>query len=156
VAVKIIDCKLDAESGSLSQLSRASSASSLNGVLGSGGGRPAAEAALLEALLARSLSHPHILTTFAHACSKKQVHSSGEWRQQVWIVQEHCSRGSLLAAIDGGALRAPGGGPNLPAVLAAAQEIAGACLYLHQHDVSAVAQGAGPVCCLTRDAIVLR
>ena len=46
-------------------------------------------------------------------------------KQQVWIVQEYCSRGSLLEAVDRGLLLLPEG-PNLPAILVCAQEIAGA------------------------------
>lgn len=186
VAVKIIDCKFDPEAVAGGALSPASpwDASCLDDALGSQ--KPAAEAALVEALLARSLSHPHILTTYCHAATTKLVHSSGEWRQQVWIIQasvrilmqagatlgrdaprleqrctkvqpfypctlsqphlpspcgcpavlqEFCARGSLLQAIDSGVLKLPNGAPNLPAILTAAQEIAGACLYLHRHDI---------------------
>lgn len=46
-----------------------------------------AEAARLEALLARSLSHPHVVTTFAHASSVTQVPGTDERRHQVWIIQ---------------------------------------------------------------------
>lgn len=49
--------------------------------------------------------------------------------------QEYCAKGSLLEAIDRGALLAPGGGPNLAAVLMAAREIAGAMVYLHSQGV---------------------
>ncbi|EFN57849.1 hypothetical protein CHLNCDRAFT_21329 [Chlorella variabilis] len=51
------------------------------------------------------------------------------------VLQEFCARGSLLQAIDSGVLKLPNGAPNLPAILTAAQEIAGACLYLHRHDI---------------------
>lgn len=45
---------------------------------------------------------------------------------QVWIVTEYCNRGSLLDAIDRGILQLPGGGgPDLEALVAMAQEIAG-------------------------------
>ena len=58
-----------------------------------------------------------------------QAMPDGRRRQQVCIIQEYCSRGDLLAAIDRGLLHHGGGagGVNLPALLAAAQEIAGAC-----------------------------
>lgn len=173
VAVKIVECSCEGATPSGSGgLSPATS-----GHLDSGAGsaKPAAEAALLEALLSRSLAHPHIVTTYAHAVSTKQVGAgvsrgcwfstpelmdsvapyipsdlsdprpfppltrfsrpaalhpaqclgSCEWRQAVWIVQEYCSRGSLKEAVDKGWLSLPEGGPNLPAVLTSAMEIAG-------------------------------
>jgi hypothetical protein len=51
-----------------------------------------------------------------------------EPEQQVWIVQEYCAKGSLLEAVDRGLLRPDG--PNLPAILACAQEIAGMAIML--------------------------
>jgi serine/threonine protein kinase len=94
------------------------------------------QAAVVEALLARSLSHPHIVTTFCHGMSSEEVRDLGRRHSQVWIVQEYCNRGALLDAINSGALHHPeGGGPNLATILLTAQEVAGACAYLHGHDV---------------------
>lgn len=93
------------------------------------------QAAVLEALLARSLSHPHIVSTFCHGVSTEEIPDQGKTHQQVWIVQEFCNRGALLDAIDRGVLQLPNGRPNLPAILAAAQEMAGAITYLHSHKI---------------------
>lgn len=54
------------------------------------------------------------------------MEGGGASHQQVWIVQEFCNRGSLFEAVDRGMLQLSGGtGPDLRAVLATAQEIAG-------------------------------
>jgi hypothetical protein len=45
--------------------------------------------------------------------------------EQVWIVQEFASKGSLLDALEKGMLQLPNGKPNMSAILMAAQEIAG-------------------------------
>jgi serine/threonine protein kinase len=149
VAVKIIDCISEADSRSTSsalastELAPGASSGSraLSGSNGLSGKRPArgmcAQAAMVEALLARSMGHPHIVTTFAHGVGvQEQVDGDGASHQQVWIVQEFCNRGSLFEAVDRGMLQLQGGsGPDLRAVLATAQEIAGALTYLHAHDV---------------------
>ncbi|KAI3426335.1 hypothetical protein D9Q98_008708 [Chlorella vulgaris] len=93
------------------------------------------QAAVVEALLARSLSHPHIVTTFSHGMSAMEVREMARRHSQVWIVQEFCNRGSLLDAIDKGSLHLADEGPNMQAILLSAQEIAGACAYLHGHGV---------------------
>lgn len=47
-----------------------------------------AEAARLEALLSRSLSHPSVVTTFAHGSSVTRVPGTDEQHHhQIWIVQ---------------------------------------------------------------------
>ncbi|PRW44843.1 prolyl endopeptidase-like isoform A [Chlorella sorokiniana] len=98
---------------------------------------PTPQAAVVEALLGRSLTHPHIVTVYAHGVSEEEATRCNRIYQQVWIVQEYCNRGSLLDAIDRGTLhmRAGAGGPNLSAIVACAQEVAGALCYLHSNDV---------------------
>ncbi|KAG2487849.1 hypothetical protein HYH03_013566 [Edaphochlamys debaryana] len=58
---------------------------------------------------------------------------------QTWILMEFCDRGCLQEAIDRGWLRtersALNGGPNMPAVLATAREVASALAYLHSASV---------------------
>lgn len=146
VAVKIIDCISEPESvGTSGPLASAELPSGSSRAPSGGSGlsskRPTrgmcAQAAVVEALLARSMGHPHIVTTFAHGVGvEEQVEGGGASHQQVWIVQEFCNRGSLFEAVDRGMLQLSGGtGPDLRAVLATAQEIAGALTYLHAHDV---------------------
>ncbi|KAI3438918.1 hypothetical protein D9Q98_001332 [Chlorella vulgaris] len=137
VAVKVINCHAEPGKGSSSGSSGPDSVinSRASELSSNSNHKPAAEAAMVEALLSRSLSHPHIITTYAHAVGKKQCQESGEWVEQVWIVQEFASKGSLLDALEKGMLQLPNGKPNMSAILMAAQEIAGACLYLHQHDI---------------------
>jgi hypothetical protein len=90
VAVKIVECNCDGSTpGGSAGLSPATSGhldSWHSGHSGHSSAKPAAEAAMLEALLSRSLAHPHIVTTYAHAVSKKQV-----WTGMFW----GC-RGSML------------------------------------------------------------
>ncbi|KAL4448329.1 hypothetical protein ABPG75_005548 [Micractinium tetrahymenae] len=123
VCVKIVDCYFSAEGGARGSL-RDDSASTMG-----------PQAALVEALLARSLSHPHIVTTFTHGVSTEELPCRNKVHQQVWIVSEFMNRGSLLDAIDRGLLTLPSGQPNLHAVLAAAIEMAGALSYLHSCEV---------------------
>ncbi|KAL4423942.1 hypothetical protein ABPG75_001243 [Micractinium tetrahymenae] len=118
VAIKVVECQGGAGAG--------------------GAGKSGTAAAELEAVLARSLSHPHILATFCYGVSREEDPRSGRVREQVWIVTELCNSGSLLNGIDRGLPHrnaASGGGPHLPHILAVASEIAGAMAYLHSHDI---------------------
>lgn len=121
VAVKIIDCRV-ASSTASPHSSAPADAHGLSGAPRS----MCPQAAMLEALLARSMAHPQIVTTYAHAVGIEERPDGCGSHQQVWIVQEFCSRGCLFDAIDKGLLQEPGGGPNMRAVLTCAQEIAGA------------------------------
>ncbi|KIZ04238.1 hypothetical protein MNEG_3718 [Monoraphidium neglectum] len=83
----------------------------------------------LEAELSAALSHPNIVRTLA-------------WHEangQTWLVLDYADKGTLQAAVDGGAMRgtggkdrggAPGGFDLLP-VLSTAREIASGMAYLH-------------------------
>ncbi|EFN52801.1 hypothetical protein CHLNCDRAFT_138454 [Chlorella variabilis] len=131
VAVKVIDCWAGAQPSAADRADLAAA--------GAPSQRrqqdvPAVEAALVEALLARSLSHPHIVTTYCHGATAPRVDNIGRVHQQVWIVQEYC-RGSFHDALKRGLLCTPEGAPNMHAILLSAQEIAGALHYLHQRDV---------------------
>ncbi|KAL4433273.1 hypothetical protein ABPG77_003321 [Micractinium sp. CCAP 211/92] len=121
VCVKVVDCYFSREGGARGELREKSSMGP--------------QAALLEALLARSLSHPHIVTTFTHGVSTEELPHTDQVHQQVWIVSEFMNRGSLLDAIDRGLLSLPSGRPNLHAAVAAAVEMAGALSYLHSCEV---------------------
>ncbi len=68
----------------------------------------------------------HLTTPLTSVSLQEQAEGGGASHQQVWIVQEFCNRGSLFEAVDRGMLQLPGrNGPDLRAVLATAQEIAG-------------------------------
>lgn len=121
VCVKVIDCYFAREGGARGSLREES-------CMGP-------QAALVEALLARSLSHPHIVTTFTHGVSTEDLPFNDKVHQQVWIVSEFMNRGSLLDAIDRGLLTLPSGRPNLHAAVAAGIEMAGALSYLHSCEV---------------------
>ncbi|PSC70418.1 Serine threonine-kinase CTR1 [Micractinium conductrix] len=144
VAVKVIDCWSRMEGSPVAR-------GSLEGSLPCSSPQ-GPQAAVVEALLSRSLAHPHCVSTYTHGVSVEQFPDTGREHHQVWLVGEYCNRGSLLDAIDRGLLHHPrtaaaassspaaGGppcssGPNLPAILAAAEEIAGVLTYLHANDV---------------------
>jgi serine/threonine protein kinase len=78
--------------------------------------------------VASTLSHPHIVPTFAH--SVKDVPGALIHRQ-IWLVQEFCSRGSLLDALEKGQLKGEDGRPNVNAILVTAKEVASAMRYAH-------------------------
>ncbi|GAB4820761.1 hypothetical protein N2152v2_007807 [Parachlorella kessleri] len=112
---------------------------------------------LYESLLSRTLAHPHVVTTYDYAVGPPVSRSTeasrpvgNEVRQEVWIVQSYCNRGSLLRAIEKGKLNEPDGTPDLEVILStawvagpcpealllccalhAAADIAGALEYLH-------------------------
>ncbi|GAB4819600.1 hypothetical protein N2152v2_006646 [Parachlorella kessleri] len=112
---------------------------------------------LVECVLGRCLAHPHLVPTYDYGVSTLEAHPhlvptydygvstleegecyelpGGRVRQQVWIVQAYCNRGTLLEAIQRGELRGPSGSPNLLSVLRTAQEVAGALLCLHHNKV---------------------
>lgn len=113
VAVKVIDCTHTSQAGS------------------SG----AAEVALAEAELSKSLRHPSIVETFEYA----MLTGSGPAPSRtLWMVQQMCNHGTLIEAADRGWLRkkrsltAP---PDMRAVLRTLREVADAMAFLHSHDV---------------------
>lgn len=142
VAVKVIDCWAGeasswSEPGSAPPPSPQQQQEQPNSSQPEGGGghEKGARAAMVEALLARGLSHPHLITIFCHGSTPPRPDFCGNLHQQVWIVQQYCSRGSLHDAFKCGLLRDLDGGPDLHAILRVAQEVAGAMQYLHNHDI---------------------
>lgn len=81
VAVKVIDCWAGAQPSAADRADLAAA--------GAPSQRrqqdvPAVEAALVEALLARSLSHPHIVTTYCHGATAPRVRGV-EWNEMEWM-----------------------------------------------------------------------
>ncbi|KAL4457312.1 hypothetical protein ABPG75_012177 [Micractinium tetrahymenae] len=96
---------------------------------------------VLEAVLSKDLQHPNLVATYEYAIKREQVAdplAGGLEHQQVWIIQQLCTRGTLIDAVDRGWLRqrrsldAP---PNMRAVILTAQDIAAALSFMHSHGV---------------------
>jgi serine/threonine protein kinase len=85
----------------------------------------------------------HVLPPFPRPTHPQEVDVCEDGRplQEVWMVLEYCSRGTLTDAISRGALCLPGSGgaaggprqgaPDVPRVIKVAREVASAMAYLH-------------------------
>ncbi|KAK9814720.1 hypothetical protein WJX72_010481 [[Myrmecia] bisecta] len=108
--------------------------------------------AVMEAQLTARLVHPNIVQTYKYAIQTAKT--SHIWRHyggdseleddtpqflETWLVMEHCNKGSLQDAVDRGWFRKRrsilDGPPDMAAILATAQEVAAAMIYLHQRDI---------------------
>ncbi|KAL4434067.1 hypothetical protein ABPG75_000508 [Micractinium tetrahymenae] len=113
VAVKVIDCTHTSQLGS----------------------SDAAEAALAEAELSKSLRHPCIVETFEYAML---TGAGSAPTRTLWMVQQMCNHGTLIEAADRGWLRkmrsltAP---PDMRVVLRTLREVADGMAFLHSNDV---------------------
>lgn len=83
-----------------------------------------------EAHLSRDLKHPNIVETYDYALDEES--------ELLWIVMQHCTRGTLMDAVERGWLReareltAP---PDVRAILRALRDVAAGMAYLHAQGV---------------------
>ncbi|KAL4434184.1 hypothetical protein ABPG75_000625 [Micractinium tetrahymenae] len=87
-----------------------------------------AKAPFMEALLSTSLDHPHIVKTLAFG----MCHDKDAGQQEVWVLQELCTCGTLARAVERGVFtdRATKQ-PRLRRILQTGIEIASAIAFLH-------------------------
>lgn len=100
----------------------------------------------LEPLLHHRLSHPNIVKMFDISTQEVDVCEDGRPLQEVWMVLEYCSRGTLSDAITRGQFCLPSppaaagapasrGVPDLQRIVRIAKDVASAMAYLHGQNV---------------------
>ncbi|KAI7844962.1 hypothetical protein COHA_001609 [Chlorella ohadii] len=102
-------------------------------ITGSGGSDPGSMA-LVEAVLSKALRHPHIVTTHTYGVRESGRHMGTRYKE-VWIVQDLCTMGPLIRAVEQGRFKNELGAPRLLFVVLTAAEVAGALAYLHSKGV---------------------
>eukprot|EP00193_Tetraselmis_chui_P008449 CAMPEP_0177768712 /NCGR_PEP_ID=MMETSP0491_2-20121128/9877_1 /TAXON_ID=63592 /ORGANISM="Tetraselmis chuii, Strain PLY429" /LENGTH=431 /DNA_ID=CAMNT_0019285557 /DNA_START=335 /DNA_END=1630 /DNA_ORIENTATION=- len=103
--------------------------------------------ALNEGALGVEMQHPNLLKTLAISNHDKDLErivrtvsdeEDDETAHTVWIIQEHCDRGSLIDAVESGWLkqgRLVDGEPDFRAIYQTLLDIAGGMAYMHSLDL---------------------